>query len=279
MLSFDFVYQNKPLAVIDMRPMENVHDIDHYTKRYMVVYGKDKVRGCGNYETPILSSSSSILLDHAPLDVNKIIEYSIFIQEMREKYATDTHIDVVCHALHKSKTCLSRYHEAKENHARHEYLETSKGRLKVDDHLFFTIHLLVDIVRKNDTIVSSENQELYEDIIEILKQITQHYGMIEELETEPNNFLKHPETIFDVILYSTITSLDRRILEETKIVANEVFTAFENMIYRLTNYIDALTFDLAAYPSFYERRMKATICHLQNLEDEWIMRNTMRMYN
>jgi len=239
----------------------------------MVVYGIDKVRGCGNYEKPVLSVNSSILLDHACLDINHVLDYSVFIQDLREQYTTNTHIDVIRDALQKSEQRLFRYREAREHHKYHAVLETNKGELKVDDHLFFTVHLLVDIARKNETTVSCENRELYEDIIDILKQITRHYSEIEEREEELNVFLKRPETIFDVILYSNATSLDIRILEETKIVANEIFTAFENMITRLINYIDALTFDLSAYPSFYERRMKATIRHVEELEEAWIMRN------
>lgn len=270
-LSFDFVNQNRPLAIIDVRPMENVHDIDHYTKRYMVVYNINNVRGCGNYEHLVLRPNSSILLDHVSLDINNVLDYSVFIQELREQYTTTTHIDVVRDTLQKSERWLSRYYEAKENYTHRAYLKTNKGELKVDDHLFFTIHLLVDIIRKNDTIVSDENRELYQDIIEILKQIARHYHEVEEMEGDLNHYLNCPETIFDVILYSTATSLDKYILEETKIVANEIFTAFENMINRLINYIDALEFDLAAYPGFYERRMRTTIRYLQELEEISIM--------
>jgi hypothetical protein len=60
-LSYKYTQQNKPLAIKEVWPESHPLDLDHHVKKYMLVYGLDRVRG-GSYSEPTLTHEQHALL-------------------------------------------------------------------------------------------------------------------------------------------------------------------------------------------------------------------------
>jgi hypothetical protein len=60
-LTYEYIRQNKPLAIKEVWPETHPLDLDHHVKKHMLRYGIDRVRG-GSYSEPILTSEQLALL-------------------------------------------------------------------------------------------------------------------------------------------------------------------------------------------------------------------------
>jgi hypothetical protein len=232
---YDFVKKNAPIKIYETLKLFDQFDINAWTKRYMVYFGIDNVRG-GIY-------SDEILPDY----LIKTIENEIAFSIENHKQKLSMFDNIRC----KENVSILDYQEKMNKYT--ELLNIGYGKITRD--LFEDLEWIKTIVEKSTDLIqdykpgmsknSTEDINKYNSFIKKIELLNNYYYQLDEekIRVSPNVLLKKPQFVFDKFFYHSdiIRDLDTEINN-----ALEILKKYEFMGYTLINVIDETEYDLLA---------------------------------
>lgn len=278
---YEYIYNNSPILSHECIKINDILEIDFFVKKYMRLYGIDKVRG-GSYTNELLSIEEQNILSKEinqkfnnfdkPIDTtiseyNNISDWSIETIKNRKK-----------ELLKNQETYY--FDQEKYNNLMEKLYNTERT---IDRKILLDIEWLNTIIDQlineyynvnNDNIMNDEIYEVPEIVINTYKKIRKiiiglNKKFIEIYENE--EYLYSSNEILEQMIQNldNLFTIDSNIININEIIINKeyVFRQLEYMYYCLINKKDDYEFDKNYYPENFEMMTKWKLNKLEEYQE------------